>query len=141
MLCYFLLPDINVFYQFQQVFLQKLHDTRAFFQFAKILMKAKETTLLKHDAQLCMLINKKSTQYTSRLDHLVQQEAQHKISKTQYLEQSQRLMEKHHQELDKVWLKHISGLFSRMPERLKKIGGNRKVPANLSLMKLLSKYN
>lgn len=141
MLCYFLLPGINVFYQFQQVFLQKLHDTHAFFQFAKILMKAKETTLLKHDSQLCVLINKKSTQYTSRLDHLMQQQAQHKISKAEYLEQSQRLMEKHHQELDKVWLKHISGLFSRMPERLKKIGGSRKVPANLSLMKLLSKYS
>ena len=141
MLCYFLLPGINVFYQFQQVFLQKLHDTHAFFQFAKILMKAKESTLLKHDTQLCMLIKKKSTQYTSRLNHLMQQQAQHEISKTEYLEQSQRLMEKRHQELDKVWLKHISGLFSRMPDRLKKIGGSRKVPANLSLMKLLSKYS
>ena len=140
-LYYFFLPDINVFYQFQQVFLQKLHDTHAFFQFAKVLMKEKETTLLKHDSQLCMLINKKSTQYTSRLDHLMQQQAEHKISKTKYLEHSQRLMERHNQELDRIWLKHISGSFSRMPERLKKIGGNRKVPANLSLMKLLSKYS
>lgn len=140
-LYYFFLPGINVFYQFQQVFLQKLHDTPALFQFAKMLMKEKETTLLKYDSQLCMLISKKSTQYTSRLDHLMQQQAQHNISKTQYLEHSQRLMERHHQELDRIWLKHISGSFSRMPERLKKIGGSRKVPANLSLMKLLSKYN
>lgn len=140
-LYYFFLPGINVFYQFQQVFLQKLHDTPALFQFAKMLMKEKETTLLEHDSQLCMLINKKSTQYTSRLDHLMQQQAQHNISKTQYLERSQRLMERHHQELDKIWLKHISGSFSRMPERLKKIGGCRKVPANLSLIKLLSKYS
>ena len=71
----------------------------------------------------------------------MQQQAQHNISKTQYLEHSQRLMERHHQELDRIWLKHISGSFSRMPGRLKKIGGSRKVPANLSLMKLLSKYN
>lgn len=139
--CYFALPSAKVFYQFQRAFLQKLHDTSAFFQFAKKLMSEKETILLKYDTELHLLISNKKNQHASRLDRLQQQQEQHKISKNEYLRHSQDLVNKHNQELDKIWLKHIRGLFSRIPERLKNSGGNRKVPANLSLMQLMSKYN
>ena len=141
LVCYFFVPDASVFYQFQQVFLQKLHDTDAFFQFAKQLMTEKETTLLKHDPQLRLRINNKRDQNVSRLDHLLHLQNHHRITAREYLDYSQRLMSRHHQELDDIWLDYISRLFSRIPARLKNSGSRRQVPANLSLIQLINRYN
>ena len=141
LVCYFFVPGASAFYQFQQVFLQKLHDTDAFFQFAKKLMTEKETILLKHDPQLRLQINKKRNQNVSTLDHLLHLQTQHRITAGEYLEHSQSLMRRHNKELDKIWLNHISQLFSRIPARLKNSDSNRHVPANLSLIQLINRYN
>ena len=141
MVCYFFVPDASAFYQFQQVFLQKLHDTDAFFQFAKQLMTEKETILLQHDPQLRLQINKKRNQNVSRLDHLSHLQNHDRITAGEYLERSRSLMRRHHQELDKIWLDNISRLFSRIPARLKNSGSTRQVPANLSLLQLINRYN
>lgn len=141
MVCYFFAPDASAFYQFQQVFLQKLHDTDAFFQFAKKLMTEKETILLKQDPQLRLQIDNKRNQNVSRLDHLLHLQNHHRITAGEYLEHSRSLMRRHHQELDEIWLDHISRSFSRIPARLKNSGSNRQVPANLSLIQLINRYN
>ena len=141
LVCYFLLPDASAFYQFQQVFLQKMQDTDAFFQFAKKLMTEKETALLKHDPELRLQIDNKRNQNVSRLDHLLHLRNHLRITAREYLEYSQRLMSRHHQALDEIWLDHISHLFSRIPAGLKNSGSTGQVPANLSLIQLINRYN
>ena len=113
-------PKSTVFYQFQEVFLNKLSNVTAFFSFAlNLITVEKEYLFLRKDHRLRQRVDQKSVQIYSELEQLAQLQAQGEITEYQYLVSSNRLMDKHKREMDEIWLGYISKQFLRLPERAK----------------------
>ena len=138
----FFTPNSTVFYQFQEMFLDKLSDVDAFFSFARNLLVEKEDLVLRKDRELRQRIDLTSGQNFSELEQLAQLQAQGEITENQYIESSNRLMDKHKREMGEIWLGYISEQFSRLPETSKTIlHGDRCVPPGRSIMQLVNAYN
>ena len=130
-------PNSTVFYQFQEVFLDKLSDVNAFFGFAQNLIVEKEYLFLRKDRELRQRIDQIGDQNFSELEQLAQLQVQGEITENQYIESSNRLMDKHKREIDEIWLGYISEQFSRLPETSKTIlHSNPGVPPGRSTMQL-----
>ena len=114
-----LIPNSTAFYQFQEVFLDKLSNVNAFFSFAQNLIVEKEYLFLSKDRELRQRIDQIGDHNFSELEQLAQLQTQGEITENQYVESSNRLMDKHKREMDEIWLGYISKQFSRLPERAK----------------------
>ena len=135
-------PNSTAFYQFQEVFLDKLSDVNAFFSFAQNLIVEKEYLFLRKDRELRQRIDQTGDQNFSELEQLAQLQTQGEITENQYVESSNRLMDKHKREVDEIWLGYISEQFSRLPERSKTIlHGDCRVPPGRSTRQLVNAYN
>ena len=135
-------PDSTVFYQFQEVFLNKLSNVDAFFSFVQNLITVeKEYLFLRKNHQLRQLIDQKSDQDCSELEQLAQLQAQGEITEYQYFVSSNRLMDRHKREMAEIWLGYISEQFLRLPERAKTILHSKPgVPPGRSTAQLASAY-
>ena len=135
-------PKSTVFYQFQEVFLNKLSNVTAFFSFAlNLITVEKEYLFLRKDHRLRQRVDQKSVQIYSELEQLAQLQAQGEITEYQYLVSSNRLMDKHKREMDEIWLGYISEQFSRLSERSKtKLRGDRPVSPGRSTRRLVNAY-
>ncbi len=138
----FFTPNSTLFYQFQEVFLNKLSNVDAFFSFAQNLIAEKEDLVLRKDRELRQRIDQKSGQNFLELEQLAQLQDQGKTTENQYIESSNRLMDRHKREMGEIWLGYISEQFSRLPETSKTIlHGDRCVPPGRSTMQLVDAYN
>ena len=137
----FFTPNSRLFYQFQEVFLDKLSDVDAFFSFAQHLIVEKEGLLLRKDRNLRQRIDQERDQNVSELEQLAQLQAQGEITENQYIESSNRVMDEHKREMDEIWLGYISEQFSRLPETSKTIlHSNPRVPPGRSTIQLVRDY-
>ena len=134
-------PNSTLFYQFQEVFLDKLSNVDAFFSFAHKLIVEKEDLVLRKERELRQQIDLTSGQNFSALEQLAQLQAQGEITENQYIESSNRLMDKHKREMGEIWLGYISEQFWRLPEASKTIlNCHRRVPPGRSTMQLVDAY-
>ena len=137
----FFTPNSTLFYQFQEVFLDKLRNVDSFFSFAQNLIVEKKDLVLGKDRQLRQRIDLKRGQNFSELEQLAQPQAQGEITENQYVESCNRLMVKHKREMDEIWLGYISEQFSRLPEESKTIlHSNSRVPPGRSTIQLVRDY-
>ena len=139
---YFLFaPNSTLFYQFLEVFLEKLSDVAAFLRFARNLIVEKEDLFLRSDHQLRQRIDQKREQNCSELAQLARLEAQGEITENQYIESSNHLMDRHKHEMGEIWLSYVSEQFSRLPEMTKTIlHYDHNIPQGLLTMELASAY-
>ena len=135
-------PKSAVFYQFQEVFLNKLSNVTAFFSFAlNLITVEKEYLFLRKDHQLRQRIDQKSVQIYSELERFAQLQAQGEITEYQYLVSSNRLMDRHRREMGEIWLGYITEQFLRLPARAMTIlHSNPGVPPGRSTTQLVSAY-
>ena len=138
----FFTPNSTLFYQFQEVFLDKLSDVDAFFSFAHKLIVEKEDLVLGKERELRQRIDQTSGQNFSELEQLAQLQAQGEITENQYIESCNRVKDKHKREMGEIWLGYISERFWELPETSKIIlHGDRRVPPGRSTMQLVDAYN
>ena len=137
-----LTPHSTVFYQFQEVFLDKLSNVDAFFSFVQNLITVeKEYLFLRKSHQLRQLIDQKSDQDFSELEQLAQLQAQGEITEFQYCVSSNCLMDRHKHEMDEIWRSYVCEQFLRLPERAKIIlHVDRSVSAGRSIRQLANAY-
>ena len=138
-----LTPHSTVFYQFQEVFLNKLSDVDAFFSFVQNLITVeREYLFLKKSHQLRLLVDQKSDQDVSELEQLAQLQAQGEITEFQYVLSSNCLMDRHKLEMEEIWRSYICEQFSCLPKRAKIIlHVDRCVPAGRSIRQLANAYS
>ena len=138
-----LTPDSTVFYQFQEVFLNKLSNVDAFFSFVQNLITVeREYLFLRKNHQLRQLIDQKSDQDCSELEQLAQLQAQGEITEFQYFASSNCLMDRHKHEMAEIWLSYICEQFLRLPERAKTILHSKPgVPPGRSIRQLANAYS
>ena len=136
-------PDSTVFYQFQEVFLNKLSNVDAFFSFVQNLITVeREYLFLRKNHQLRQRIDQKSDQDCSELEQLAQLQAQGEITEFQYCVSSNCLMDRHKREMGEIWLSYICEQFLRLPERAKIIlHVDRSVPTGRSIRQLANAYS
>ena len=139
---YFLFtPNSAVFYQFLEVFLKKLGNVAAFLRFARNLIVEQEDLFLRNDHQLRQRIDQKREQNSSELGQLARQQVQGEITENQYVESSNRLMDRHKHEMGAIWLGYVSEQFSRLPEMAKTIlHGDHNIPPGLLTIQLAKAY-
>ena len=138
----FFTPNSTLFYQFQEVFLDKLSDVDAFFSFAHKLIVEKEDLVLRKERELRQQIDLTSGQNFSELEQLAQLQTQGEITENQYIESCNRVKDKHKREMGEIWLGYISERFWELPETSKIIlHGDRRVPPGRSTMQLVDAYN
>ena len=134
-------PNSAVFYQFLEVFLEKLGNVAAFLRFARNLIVEKEDLFLRNDHQLRQRIDQKREQNSSELEQLARLEVEGEITENQYIESSNHLMDKHKHEMGEIWLSYVSEQFSRLPEMAKTIlHSDHNIPLGLLTRQLVDAY-